>query len=178
MTTKSKKPPKLSVSEQQHVLRSMSQTAAAQLVGRNPSWLRDNPDADGRNPDGTYDVVRLVAWLLKNRKAEELRVRRQELAFRREEINAEKDQFELDRKKGRLVDIDEVVSTTAAIVSLFRERLCGIADKIAPSLSEQAAQVATPVIKREVARHLTWLSEEIERRQDEIGRQANEGAGK
>src|SRR5689334_4674268 len=47
--------------QQVDVLKSLTQGAAAHLLGLGPRVFRDKHDAP-RNDDGTYDAVALVAW--------------------------------------------------------------------------------------------------------------------
>ena len=54
------KPAKLTTAQQQAILEHLTQQAAAWLIGRAPSWMRDNPHLFERHEDGTYDARSLV----------------------------------------------------------------------------------------------------------------------
>jgi hypothetical protein len=61
-TTKS---PNAAAAEQRALVRSLCQSVAAELIGRPSVWLRDNGHKSGRNADGSYNAVELVANILK-----------------------------------------------------------------------------------------------------------------
>jgi hypothetical protein len=57
--------PNAAAASQRAVVGSLCQSVAAQLIGRPSVWLRDNVHKSGRNADGSYNAVELVANVLK-----------------------------------------------------------------------------------------------------------------
>jgi len=54
---------RLTVAEQQTVLKSLNQQTVGWLLVRSTPWLRENPSCFDRNPDGTYDCRQLFSYV-------------------------------------------------------------------------------------------------------------------
>lgn len=150
-------------------MRSLQQSVAAELIGENPPWLRNNIPPECRNEDGTYSGPRVIAYLLQQHGAtredkEAIKLAEIRARTERDTAQAERTRLATRREEAELIAVVDVQRAISTILAAYAEHFVGIADKLAPSFPANQRHELVAIIRADISRCLVGVSEELQRK--------------